>query len=185
MSFLGSLGYITGCIIGGCIIGCIIENNKKIKVTNKLKAYIDIYYKFPDFESELYHKYNKYINILEDFRDEYCYYFDENKIYFDKCIKKLKNYIKENNSLPSKTNPNILISHMAHWMEKQYNNESFMTYFSNKYPLLFINNIEIVVIDDTFKDNLNKLKEYIDEYKCLPNDNHELMIYHNIIKRSK
>jgi hypothetical protein len=118
----------------------------KIRILkNKLKEYIDKNYKFPDLNNKLYIKYNKNIDELESFRNEYCYYFDDNIIYYHKSIEKLENYIKENNKLPNKLNSNILISHMYCWLEKQKDNHVFFTYFVNKYDYLLDNNINIIV----------------------------------------
>jgi hypothetical protein len=136
---------------------CVQNKKKYIKFINELKEYININYKFPDTNHKLYHQYNYYIDELEDFRNEYCYYFDNEEIYYNLSNIKLENYIKENNTIPTKTDINILICHMAYWMEKKYNN----------------------IADKKFKNKLNELKEYINKNKKLPINTHELIIYYS------
>jgi hypothetical protein len=143
------------------------EFNKKL---NKLKKYINEYKFLPNDNHELIIYFNnKELNnyqkkLKEKFKNDYSFYFEEEK-YIIISLKKLEKYIEKNNKLPKKSDSNILISHMVHWMysklfklknnELYFNNEILQNKIDkiNNFPLLF----------EVSNNFIEKYQEYINE----------------------
>ncbi len=165
----------------------------------KLKSYIDIYSVLPSIYNkdedikyigrwalEQNKNYINKVNIMKNseifdkwsqFINEYELYFTCNNVKWYNNLTKLKQYINENNKLPSKHNKNKYIKYIGHWtleQNKNYKNkvktmknpkiyyewEGFIN--NNKYNKYFKNYIE------KWYDKLNELKTYINENNKLP-----------------
>ena len=114
--------------------------------------------------------------IWEKFMNNFKKYFISNEELWINNLEKVKEYILENNKLPSRSSKNINISKIANWIhtqEKNYkNNDNIMKIneeirnqweeFIERYKELFKSNKEIWI------DNLKKLEEYILKNNKLP-----------------
>ena len=158
----------------------IIENGKLPSTTNKdiniksLGIWLSTQKKNYK-NNELIMKNEEIKKLWENFIEKYSYLFKSDIEKWKEKINKLENYIIENEKLPSQYNKHINIKSLGSWLstqKKNYkNNELIMKNkeikkiwenFIEKYSYLFKLDIE------KWKENLNKLENYIIENKKLP-----------------
>ena len=111
--------------------------------------------------------------------DKYKKYFLSNEEIWKDNLEKIKEYIDQNKKKPSSTDKNEDIRSLGQWLCNQLtnykNNEHIMKdenirkmweefTSDERYKEYFLSNEEI------WKDNLEKIKEYIDKYKKRPSD---------------
>jgi superfamily II DNA or RNA helicase len=155
----------------------IIENGKRPSGSNKIKEIKQM----AQWISDQQQKYKKKEHIMKDeeiynewiqFMNEYLKSNEE--IWYDN-LNKVKKYIDENKKKPSQIDKNKQIKLLALWLNTQQKNykkkEQIMKneeiynewkQFMNEYQEYFLSNKEI------WYDNLNKVKEYIDNNKKRP-----------------
>ena len=159
----------------------IIENEKLPSTTDKDKNIKKIG-KWLLRQKE-YYRYNKYImrnqeikKLWDNFIEKYKEYFKSDIEKWKENLNKIKNYIIENGKLPSQHNKDKNIRSLALWVKTYQkpiykNNKGIMknkeirkqwNEFNEKYSYLFKSDIE------KWKENLNKLENYIIENEKLP-----------------
>lgn len=113
--------------------------------------------------------------LYEKFKEEYGEYFISKEEIWHDNLNKVKEYIHENNKVPSQNDKDIKIERLGEWLSNQStnyknkknilkNDEPRLVYeqFKDEYSEYFISDEEI------WYDNLNKLKEYININKKKP-----------------
>jgi hypothetical protein len=178
------------------------EDNDTIWNNNleKLKSYIDINHKRPTgtdsnseikalsdwLSSQLYNIKNNKGNTLdhitqwEEFinNTDYSKYFEDNVTVWNNYFKELKNYIDENDKLPSRNDTINKIKILGNWCNAQIQNYTKVRYImkidNNIYQrwLDFINDTKykqlFVTRAQEWENMLNKTKNYINEYDKTP-----------------
>ena len=158
----------------------ILENNSIPSVKNKLYYWIKV-------QKRNYNN-NKFIMKNNHIRIKWEQFIDDNKKYFlstneiwNNHLEKVKLYILENNSKPLNSNKDPNIKQLGVWISTQiynYKHNKFIMkdnnikikwkQFINEHKKYFINNDEYYSNEKKWYDILEKVKLYINEYKCKP-----------------
>jgi superfamily II DNA or RNA helicase len=169
---------------------------------NNLKKYIDEHSKLPStidenndikfvgtWISTQKNNYKKRTKIMKNqeiydlwtiFTKEYEKYFLSNEDNWKNMLNNVKNYVDENNKLPSSEHKNDNIKVIGRWILHQKNNYkkrtqimknqeiyNLWTTFMKEYEKYFLSN------EDNWKNMLNNVKNYVDENNKLPSSEHK------------